>query len=282
METKNEITTVKSLLKKQYIQEKFKAILKDKADGFMANLAVMVNNSDTLQKCEPMSIVGAAVISASLNLQLDPNLGFAAVIPYGNKAQFQIQYKGFKQLAIRSGQFERIEWCKTYPSDTEEDIMQRLRSIRKKGKKGEPVEGYAHYFKLINSFESFFYMSVEDIERHAKRYSQSYKKGFGMWVDDFDKMAQKTVIKLHLKSGEAPMSIEMQKAGKFDQGIIVDEENVEYVDNEPEQGKADNPFSAKGKKGKETVEEKKEEPAKVEQKEEPVKADGKINFNGIK
>ncbi len=280
METKTQIATVKSLLAQEYIQEKFKAILKDKADGFMANLAVMVSNNSTLQKCEPMSIVGAAVISASLNLQLDPNLGYAAVIPYGNKAQFQIQYKGFKQLAIRSGQFERIEWCRTYPSDTEKDIMERLRSIRKKGKKGEEVEGYAHYFKLINSFESFFYMSIEDIESHAKRYSQTYKKGFGMWVDDFDKMAQKTVIKLHLKSGEAPMSIEMQKAGKFDQGVIIDEENIEYVDNEPEQGKADNPLSGKGKKkeGKEKVEEKKEEPVNTEEKEEPVKTDGKIKF----
>ena len=97
----------------------------------------------------------------------------------------------------------------------------------------KPVIGYISYFKLINGFESTFYMSKEEVEQHAKRYSQSYKSKFGQWVDDFDSMALKTVCKLNL-SKNAPLSTEMQKAIKTDQAIIKDDsgDEVEYVDHE--------------------------------------------------
>ena len=97
------------------------------------------------------------------------------------------------------------------------------------------------YFRLVNGFEKTHYMTVGEVEAHAKKYSQSYKKGFGVWKDDFDTMARKTVLKL-LLAKYAPKSIEMQRAITFDQATIkgdltqqdtsVDEVEIEYVDND--------------------------------------------------
>jgi len=85
--------TVRSLLSQDNVKSKFEEILRDRAAGFTANLAVMVNNSAALSKCDPMTVISAAVVAASLDLPLDPNLGFAAVVPFGDKASFQIMYK---------------------------------------------------------------------------------------------------------------------------------------------------------------------------------------------
>jgi recombination protein RecT len=234
MENK-QLMTVKSLLERQDIQAKFKNILNNKANGFMANLSVLVNNSDALKKCDPLTVVSAAVISASLDLPLDPNLGFAAVIPFGDKASFQIMTKGYVQLAQRSGQFKKIDYCSVHKGDTDEDIIKRLKSVLK-NKPNTEVIGYASYFELTNGYESYLYMSVDDLKKHGVRYSQTFKQGRGLWKDDFEKMCEKTVLKLLLKKF-APLSIEMQKGVIYDQGVTKDIESeypdVEYVDNEP-------------------------------------------------
>ena len=109
--------TVKSLLSQDNVKAKFQEVLKEKAAGFTANLAVMVNNTAALQKLDPTSIISAAVVSASLDLPLDPNLGFAAIVPYGDKAQFQIMYKGLIQLAMRSGQYKTIGVTEIYEGE---------------------------------------------------------------------------------------------------------------------------------------------------------------------
>jgi len=255
----------KSMLASESVQEKFKEVLEERASSFTANLAVMVNNSEQLKKCQPATLVSAAVISASLDLPLDPNLGLAYIVPFKDKAQFQIGYKGLKQLAIRSGQYAYLDWCVTYDSDTDEDILNRLKSIRK-DKKPEKVTGYAHYFRLLNGFESTFHMSAEEINLHAKRYSQTYKRGYGLWKDDFDKMAKKTIIKLHLGTGEAPLSIKMQKAIKYDQGVIhdIEGEDVTYEDNEAVLVE-ENPKGRRGGKEKKAKKEKVEEANVVEE-----------------
>ena len=108
-------------------------------------------------------------------------------------------------------------------------------------KTSDKVIGYMAYFRLVNGFEKTHYMTVGEVEAHAKKYSQSYKKGFGVWKDDFDTMARKTVLKL-LLAKYAPKSIEMQRAITFDQATIkgdltqqdtsVDEVEIEYVDND--------------------------------------------------
>lgn len=225
-------TTLKSLLSQDNVKAKFQEILKDKANGFTANLAVMVNNSAALSKCDPTSIISAAVVSASLDLPLDPNLGFAYVIPYGDKAQFQIGYKGILQLAMRSGQYKTISVTEIYEGElVSENRLTGQYEFDFTAKKSDKVIGFAAYFSLLNGFEKTVYWAVEQVEGHGKRFSQTYKKGYGLWKDDFLSMGKKTVLK-SLLSKWGILSIEMQKAIKFDQAVVNDPEteDIEYVD----------------------------------------------------
>lgn len=236
-------TSVKSLLSTDNIKAKFQEILKDRAAGFTANLAVMVNNSAALSKCEPLSVISAAVVSASLDLPLDPNLGFAAVVPFGEKAQFQIMYKGLIQLAQRSGQYKTIGVTEIFEGELKnQNRLTGEYEFNFSAKVSDKVIGYAAYFKLLNGFEKTIYWPIEQVDKHGKRFSQTYKKGFGLWKDDFDSMAKKTVLK-NLISKWGILSIDMQKAVKFDSGVVKDVENgeVEYIDNEPEPLNFENP-----------------------------------------
>ena len=106
--------SVRNLLSQQNVKAKFEEILKGRAASFTANLAVIVNNNAMLSKCDPMTVISGAVIAASLDLPLDPNLGFAALVPYGQSAQFQVMYKGLIQLAQRSGQYRTMGVTEIY------------------------------------------------------------------------------------------------------------------------------------------------------------------------
>ncbi len=227
--------TVKSLLSQANVKSKFEEILRDRANAFTANLAVMVNNNAALSKCDPMSVISAAVVAASLDLPIDPNLGFAHIVPYGEKAQFQIGFKGFIQLAMRSGQYSRIGVTEIYEGQLlDENPLTGEYTFDFKAKKSETIIGWAAYFKTVNGFEKTLYWPVEKIKKHGLRFSQTFKKGFGLWKDDFDSMAAKTVLKA-LLSKWGVLSTEMQNAVKFDQGVVksVETQEVEYLDNDP-------------------------------------------------
>jgi len=226
--------SVRGLLSHDNVKQKFQEILKDRAAGFTANLAVMVNNSAALSKCDPMTVISAAVVSASLNLPLDPNLGFAAIVPYGDKAQFQIMYKGFIQLAMRSGQFKTIGVTEIYegqlinenPLTSEYEFDFKVKS--------DKIVGYAAYFKLLNGFEKTVYWSIDQVKKHGKKYSKTFSNTNGKWNDDFEAMAKKTVLK-NLLNVWAPKSIEMETMQKADQAVItgIDEDaEFTYIDND--------------------------------------------------
>lgn len=220
-------------------------VLGDKKNQFVNNLTALVANSEQLQKCDPVTVMYAGVKATALDLPLDQNLGFAYVIPFNNnrmgrvEAQFQLGAKGFQQLAMRTGQFVRMEVAPVLEGE--------IRGVNKftgDYQFGEPtseaVVGYMAYFRLTNGFEKYFYMSVEDINKHAKKYSKTYASNSGVWATNFDAMARKTVLKL-LLSKFAPLSVEMQNAIVSDQAVIrpKDEGNLEqvevsYVDNEPD------------------------------------------------
>lgn len=242
-----QLQTVKNLLSQENVKQKFQDILKENAAGFTANLAVMVNNSTALAKCEPTSIISAAVVSASLNLPLDPNLGFAAIVPYGDKASFMIMYKGLIQLAMRSGQYKTIgvtEICEGEFVSGNPLTGEYIFDFE--GRTSDKIVGFAAYFSLVNGFEKTIYWPVQQVEAHGKRFSQTYKKGYGLWKDDFVSMGKKTVLK-NLISKWGVLSIEMQKAVKFDQAVIKDEEteDIEYVDaNEQKSFDPDEPIEA--------------------------------------
>jgi recombination protein RecT len=103
-------------------------------------------------------------------------------------------------------------------------------------KKSDTIIGYASYFQLLNGFEKTLYATVDELKKHGKRFSQTFKKDHGLWVDDFDSMALKTVIKANL-SKWAPLSVDIQRAITFDQAVIkdADTQDVDYVDNQQEQ-----------------------------------------------
>lgn len=225
-------------------QEYLQSVLGEKKQAFVNNMTALVSNDKALQACEPMSLMFAALKVTSLDLPLDNNLGFAYVIPYRNnkenktEAQVQIGYKGISQLAIRSGQFETIN-----VTDVREgELKGRNRltgeleldwinddTARMKAK----IIGYIGYFKLLSGYSKTTYWSIEELKEHGLNYSQTFKKGFGVWKDNFNAMAKKTVLKLMLNKGDAPMSVEMQQAIKYDQSVILDEDgNHRYVDNQ--------------------------------------------------
>jgi recombination protein RecT len=216
-------------------------MLGKRAPQFITSVLQITASNEMLAKADPMSIYNSAAVAATLDLPLNNNLGFAYIVPYNAKqkdgsykvvAQFQMGYKGFIQLAQRSGQFKTISAAPIYEGQLVE--MNPLTGfVFDFSKKGEKIVGYAAYFSLINGFEKTFYMTVEEVNKHAGKFSQTFKKGFGLWKDEFESMATKTVLKL-LLSKFAPLSVEMQKAVLVDQGIIKDENanQVEYADHE--------------------------------------------------
>lgn len=218
------------------IRKRFEEILGKKSAGFISSIISATKANPELAKCEPGSVISSAVIAATLDLPIQSNLGFAWIIPYNKNATFQMGYKGYIQLAMRSGQYKTMNVTEVYEGElVGEDKFTGEYSFDQSKKKSDKVIGYMAYFKLINGFEKTLYMPVDIMEKHAKKYSQTYKKNFGKWKDDFDAMAKKTVIKL-LLSKYGIMTVDMQTAIITDQSVVKDSEtlDVEYVDNEAE------------------------------------------------
>lgn len=229
--TQTQLST-KDFFSQKAVQQKFAEMLGKRSTQFITSVMQVTQNNDLLKKASPASIYGAAITAAVLDLPIQNNLGFAYIVPYGNQAQFQLGYKGLIQLALRSGQFKNISVTEIYEGQIVSENPLTGYEFDFSKKESETIVGYAAYFRLINGFEKTEYMSKEKLEAHGKKFSQTYKKGFGVWKDDFDSMAKKTVLKLTL-SKYAPLSVEMQKAITFDQAVTNDGENlVEYVDNQ--------------------------------------------------
>lgn len=241
-------TTLKSMINDERTKNKFKELLGNKAAGFLTSLLNTTNGNAQLQEAEPQSILKAGVIAATLDLPIDPNLGFAYVVPYKrkykdknnnwqeeNKAQFQLGYKGFIQLAIRTGQYKKINVTELYEGQFEsyDPITDELK-YNLDGKISDEVTHYIAYFQTTNGFEKYNVMSKEEVREHAKKFSKTFLKSSSSWQTNFDSMAKKTVLKL-LLSKFGILSIEMQTAQKVDQAVIKEVEpngnvEVEYVD----------------------------------------------------
>lgn len=221
------------------------SVLAERKGEFINNLTAVVANDAKLQACEPVTLMYAALKATALRLPLDPNLGQAYIIPYKNnrerktEAQFQIGWKGFIQLAIRSGQFQTINTTDIREGEMQGyDLMTGEVNVKAvPERESKPVVGYLAYFKLTNGFAKSLYMSAEEIEQHATRYSQSYRgkyKDSSLWATDKDAMAKKTVLKL-LLNRFAPLSVDMQKAVQADQSVLHGDGKLEYVDNSKNQ-----------------------------------------------
>lgn len=201
-------TGFKGIVNSDSVKQRFDEVLKDKAPQFLSSMINMYSGDTYLQKCEPMSIISSCMVAATLDLPVDKNLGYAWVVPYGGKASFQLGYKGYIQLALRTGQYKAINVVEIHEGELIEwnPLTEELQ-IDFTEKKSDAIIGYAGYFKLVNGFEKTVYWSKEQIENHRKKFSKS---DFG-WKKDFDAMAKKTVLR-NMLSKWGILSIEMQKA----------------------------------------------------------------------
>ena len=227
----NEVTRY---IKDENVGKRINELLKDRAPQFTTTLMAALNSNKALNNCDPQSVVTAALTAASMDLPINQNLGFAYLIPYKNKdgdvCQFQMGYKGFIQLAQRSGYYKTIN-----ATEVREGEIAKIDRLSgeiefewiedEKEREKAKIIGYVAYLKLLNGFEKSLYWSVEKCKAHATRFSKSFKFGGGLWKDDFESMAIKTVLK-QLISKYGPLNTQLQEAIVKDQTI-----NGEYIDN---------------------------------------------------
>lgn len=214
------------------VQEQLYNVLHDNAGSFIASVIDLYSSDPYLQQCEASAVVMECMKAASLKLPINKQLGFAYVVPYRSKGrlvpQFQMGYKGYIQLAMRSGQYRYLNAGIIY--DGEEVVEDRLTGkieIHGQKKSDKPI-GYFAYMELMNGFSKTVYMSREEIEAHAKRFSKSYESESSPWKTSFDTMALKTVLK-KLISKYGIMSIEMTEAMTYDLGADAEITEVNEV-----------------------------------------------------
>lgn len=213
---------------------------------FISSIVSAVSTNPALQECTNNSIVSGALLGESLKLSPSPQLGHYYLVPFNNRqqgtkeAQFQLGYKGYIQLAIRSGQYKKLnvmaikagELIAFNPLDEEIEI-----NLIKDFNERETAEtiGYYAFFELTNGFRKAIYWSKEQMEAHATKYSMGYKahKGYTFWEKNFDGMAYKTMLR-QLISKWGIMSIDMMKAFDGDMAVM-DGESPNYVDNQPDE-----------------------------------------------
>lgn len=232
--------SLKMMLSHDDIKRRFKEMLGNKAAGFMSSIINVTNNNTMLQECDPQQIIACAAVAASMDLPIDPNLGFSYIVPYREKGgkpkpQFQMGYKGYIQLALRSGQYKNMNAAEIY----EGELVRYNRitgdvEFDPDAKASDKVVGYVSFFRLINGFERYLFMTVDQMRAHAKRYSKSYDRPTGPWKTNELEMSLKTVLKLNIAK-YGILSIEMQRAVLSDQAVVHElgdgEFNYEYVDN---------------------------------------------------
>lgn len=187
---------------------------KEAAGQFMASMLDLYEGDNYLQNCDPQKVLMECLKAASLNLPLIKSLGYAYVVPYKNTPTFIIGYRGLIQLALRSGQYRILNADCIY--EGEDVSFNRITGhISVSGTKtSDKAVGFFAYFQLTNGFEKSFYMTREQVDAYARKYSKSYNSSASPWKTEFDAMAKKTVIRQILKYG--PMSTEMQEAERLE------------------------------------------------------------------
>lgn len=222
------VSPIKALFEGQLIKSKFQELLGKKAQGFITSVLQVVSNNKDLEGVAPLSVYNAAATAATLDLPINHNLGFAWIVPYKGQAQFQIGWKGFVQLAQRTGQYLKINVIEVFQNQYKSfnHLTEELDADFATEGTGDVV-GYVAYFKLINGFEKTVYWTKAKVKKHAEKYSKAFKNATSPWNTEFDKMAKKTVLK-NMLSAWGILSIEMQKAMVLDQAVIDNEEGSEF------------------------------------------------------
>lgn len=222
-----------------------------KGEQFVADVVALVRNNPALATCDQVSLVASCLQAQTLGLSLNGAMGQAWVVPFEDrktgtvKATFQIGYKGFVQLAIRSGQYRKLNVLAVKAGELvswnplEEEISIELIPDEAERAKAETI-GYYAMFEYLNGFRKAMFWSKEKMQEHAKQYSQAYRtdlrKGWtnSFWSKDFDSMAIKTMLR-QLISKWGAVSVEMQTAleadgrnsdGSYSDGAVLDADFV--------------------------------------------------------
>lgn len=236
-----QIDVLKSVLNAPSVQEQFTNALKDHKDAFVASIIDLYNSDNQLQACNPKQVVSEALKAATMNLPINRALGFAYIVVFDNSVKqsdgtwikvptptFVPGYKGYIQLAMRTGQYRTINADVVYEGEVRK-VNKLTGEIAFDGEKtSDRVVGYFCYFELLNGFAKTLYMTVHDMATYAKRYSPSLKAATTVemleqlantttvskkvgWEGNFNDMALKTVIR-NLLSKYGYLSVEMQGA----------------------------------------------------------------------
>lgn len=237
----NNLPALKNALNAPSVKAKFEEMLGKRAPQFMTSITSVVQNNSLLQKADVNSIIMGSAIAASMDLPLNANLGYAALVPFNSKdgcfAQVQIMAKGWTELFLRSGQCQSIINEVVYEGQlVKKNKFTGEYIFDEDAKKSDKIIGFMAYFRLTNGFEKYDFMTIEEVKAHAQKFSQTFRKGSGIWKDHFEAMGCKTVLK-RLLTKYAPKSIEMQQMAMFDQSVVngtienMDEATPNYADN---------------------------------------------------
>lgn len=245
---------------------------KDHVDSFVSDVVACVQNNNTLAECTNKSIFSAALLSKSINLPLTPQLGYAYLVPFDNKHQvngkteyvkeavFQMGWKGYVQLALRSNNFRKLiatdvrkgEINGYNPFDDKYEItpieFEKRTAKDDKGHYLIPIIGYYAKLEMVNGFIKEMYMSHEDMLEYAKRYSKGYRSdlnkhtSYSFWTTKFEDMAKKTMLR-QLLGKYGLLTVELEQAYTHDMAIERDDGTLDYIDNKPDDSEpVVNPF----------------------------------------
>ena len=287
---------------------RFDEVMGKKAPKFIASLVSVTQQSSLMQKCDPMEIMQAAMVAATLDLDIVPTLGFAAIVPYNDTKtgtchpQFQVMTKGLVQLGIRSNQYRTINAGLVYKDEikgydvitgnvrmdvpnggqrSKDSFGNTLKDLDEAG-----VAGAFAYFETTSGYEKMVYWPLEQIINHGKRYSQSfrsdirYNKQSSLWTTNLRAMAVKTVLK-NLLSKWGPLSTSMEMAITEDQKVYTNNGSG-YLDNESDAEELPDASSDRKEASK-----KKSQGAKAleamftEEADKPAETDEKVDGNGM-
>ena len=269
---------ISSYLNKAEIKANIEGVIgKDNVNSFITDIVACVNNNADLSKCTNKSILSGALVAKSVNLSLAPHFGHAYLVPFSNKktitgedgrkrteyvdeAQLNIGWKGYYQLAMRSRIYKKIVACDVRKGEVSDfNPFTNEYSIKpipfedrmKKDAKGNwlyPVIGYYAMFETVEGFKHELYMTKEDMQAFAQKYSKAYRSdikngySYSFWTISFDDMALKTMYR-QLLSKYGMLTPEMQKAYVADMGIVQEDGSVVYADNQPDEPRTvDNPL----------------------------------------
>ena len=255
----------RALMNTPTMKKKFTDILHEKSDSFMGSLMTLVGGDNYLSTAEPMTIIASALKAATMDLPIDKNLGYAYVVPFNrkekvgnewithNEAQFIIGYKGYIQLAQRSGQYKALNALEVYEGQLIDwNPLTEEFTFDYKARTSDKVVGYVGFFELLNGFKKTVYWTKEEVEAHRIKNAKGFDKTklTGAWRDNYDAMAIKTVLR-NMLSKWGILSVEMQTAVTSDEKVfrvnenddLIEETNLEDMEPLPNERKQAEPIA---------------------------------------